>query len=299
MNERTFYISHDDKQLGPFSQDSILQQIAENKLSPLDHIYDESCQDWVVLLEHPLFSVALSDAKPSVPNQSGNAKSNHPNPAESCPSNHSEQKNVQQNTDSNVIPMNSRAHQDHLVTEWYVLKGENKFGPFAFTDVVKMLQQKVVFEFDFAWHPRMTSWKRIAEIESFNHENIKKLKTTLMPEIEELFFRRRHRRTGFNGTILVHDNKSVWKGQGVEISAGGAGIVMENAMVVPGQVLYLHFKPCDGVPPFNAVCEVVSKQYVDGLKEKTAPIKYGVKFTSISPSAQTVLADYTKKSVAA
>src|SRR5690606_38372739 len=111
--------------------------------------------------------------------------------------------------------------------------------------------------------------------------SIKKLKSTLMPEINEVFFRRRHRRVKYGGTILVHDNKSVWKGQGVEISAGGAGVIMENSMIVPGQTLYLHFKPGDGVPPFNAVCEVVSKRFVEGVKDKNAPIRYGLKFKNI------------------
>lgn len=308
MKEKTFYVSHEEKQLGPFSQEAILLLISQGDLSPLDYVFDEASQDWVVLMNHDSFVSLIDDRSP---NQAGSSKSSFAHSIRSSHQsdqvaakerNHTEvneaNKRERQKND-NVFPLNAQSNPDHLVTEWYVLKGENKFGPFAFTDVVKMLQQKVVFEFDFAWHPKMTSWKRIAEIDSFHHDNIKKLKTTLMPEIEELFFRRRHRRTDFNGTILVHDNKSVWKGQGVEISAGGAGLIMENAMVVPGQVLYLHFKPCDGVPPFNAVCEVVSKQYVDGVKEKSAPIKYGVKFTSISPTAQTVLADYTKKSVAA
>lgn len=69
---------------------------------------------------------------------------------------------------------------------------------------------------------------------------------------------------------------------------------MENAMVVPGQTLYLHFKPGDGVPPFNATCEVVSKQYVEGVKDKKTPIRYGLKFTTISSSAQNVLQEYSK-----
>lgn len=74
---------------------------------------------------------------------------------------------------------------------------------------------------------------------------------------------------------------------------------MENAMVVPGQTLYLHFKPGDGVPPFNAICEVVSKQYVEGVKEKNAPIRYGLKFTSISPTTQKFLQEFAKRSEAA
>src|SRR5690606_16669920 len=95
---------------------------------------------------------------------------------------------------------------DFMNHEWYVLKGENKFGPFSYTDVVKMLQQGVVFEFDFAWHSGLTNWERIAELPAFAKENIRKLKDTLMPEISEVFFRRRHRRVKYGGTILIHDN---------------------------------------------------------------------------------------------
>lgn len=73
------------------------------------------------------------------------------------------------------------------MAEWYILKGENKFGPFSYPDVLKMLQQKVVFEFDFAWHPGLSTWVRIADLDSFKPDNIGKMKETLMPEISEVF----------------------------------------------------------------------------------------------------------------
>ena len=84
----------------------------------------------------------------------------------------------------------------------------------------------------------------------------------------------------------------------MEVSEGGAGVVMENAMLVPGQELYLHFKPGDGVPPFNAICEVVSKEFVKDLRDRSAPIKYGLKFKSLSSETQKFLKDYTKRSAA-
>ena len=98
---------------------------------------------------------------------------------------------------------------------------------------------------------------------------------------------------------MVHDNKKVWKGQGFEISSGGAGIIMEHSMIVPGQVLYLHFKPADVVPPFNAVVEVVSKRFLKGVKHKDQTIHYGVKFTSIGEKALGHLNDFTQKGKAA
>ena len=54
-----------------------------------------------------------------------------------------------------VIPIQKT--DAHVISEWFVLKGENRFGPFNYTDLVKMLQQKVVFPFDFIWHAGLQS----------------------------------------------------------------------------------------------------------------------------------------------
>ena len=152
----------------------------------------------------------------------------------------------------------------------------------------------MVFEFDYAWQNGMKAWMRIAELDEFKPEHIKKLKGGLMPEIENVFFRRKHPRVPISGTIIVHDNRSVWKGQGLEISSGGAAVIMDNAMVVPGQTLYLHFKPQNGLPAFNTICEVVSKKFVEGVRDKKAPICYGLKFKSLNEDTQKFLVSYTK-----
>ena len=276
-----FYVSHDGQQIGPWDLTTIVDKVKSNELTLTDYLYDEQKSDWVLLLEYPSLADKLKNLKPA----------SAPKPGAKPDEN--KQTTVQ-------APVTSKtASEAEMVTEWFVLKGENKFGPFVLTDIVKMLQEKVIFEFDFAWHPGMSTWKRIADLDAFKADNIQKLKTTLMPEISEVFFRRRHRRIQYGATILVHDNNSVWKGQGVEISSGGAGVIMENSMIVPGQTLYLHFKPGDGVPPFNAVCEVVSKRFVDNVKEKNAPIRYGLKFKSINNETQKWLQDFTKRGDAA
>lgn len=274
MSNQEFYVSHDGEQLGPFNVATIVDMLQTAKLTPMDYIYNPESKDWEVIIQFPIVAEAMAAAKPATP-----PPGQH-HPVEPAP------------PVAQAEP--AKAEREYMKYEWYVLKGENKFGPFVFTDVIKMLQQGVVFEFDFAWHSGLEGWTRIAEVEDFKAENIKQLKDTLMPEISEVFFRRRHRRANYGGTILVHDNKSVWKGQAMEISAGGAGVVMENAMVVPGQNLYLHFKPGDGVPPFNAICEVVSKKYVENIQDKNQAVRYGLKFKSISEEAKNMIYEYTK-----
>ncbi len=259
----SFYVSHNGEQMGPWSILEIMGKIKNNELAMVDYLYDETKQDWVLFMDVPELQ-------------------NRPAP----------QKPVPMKPAPQPVPVVNR--------EWYILKGENKFGPFAYTDVIRMLQQKAVFEFDFAWHPGLDAWKRVAECTEFAAESIRTLKDNQSGEVEEVFFRRRHQRVGYGGTILVHDNKTVWKGQGVEISAGGAGVVMENAMVVPGQILYLHFKPGDGVPPFNAICEVVNKRFSSTVQERNAPIEYGLKFINVSQATQKFLTDFAgKKAMAA
>jgi len=262
--------------MGPYDIDEIVTFVGEGTLSPLDYIYDEERADWVVFLEHAKLSERVKSLKPkSAPvAEKSEAKIHKLNPKK-------EKKNADPGSPANH--------------EWFVLKGENKFGPFAYTDVVKMLQQGAVFEFDFVWHEGMDGWHRIAETGDFSKDQLRQLKESSMPEISEVFFRRRFRRVSYGGTILIHDNKKVWKGKAMEVSEGGAGIVMENAMIVPGQELYLHFKPGDGVPPFNAICEVVSKEYVTDLRNRTSPIRYGLKFKTLSSETQKFLKDFTKK----
>lgn len=286
---RRYHISHEGQQQGPFEIDEILQKVKSSELTLLDFIYDEEKSDWVLLMEFPPLAMKLKDFKPKAPP----AAAQTPRPPAD-----------EDRKELHKAVVSAKSHSphelaEHMVTEWYVLKGENKFGPFAFTDLVKMLQQKVVFEFDFAWHPGMATWKRVADLEAFDPKNIEKLKATLMPEIEEVFYRRRHRRVDYGATVLVHDNNQVWRGQGVEISAGGAGVIMENSNINPGQIIHLHFKPFDGVPPFNATCEVISKKAVEGVKDKVAPVRYGLRFKNLNEQTQKLLHTLEKISSAA
>lgn len=281
-----FYVSHNGEQLGPYSFEEIVAKVNQGVLTIMDYLYDEAKQDWVGFVEHQELLQNIKEAKPKAPPKKEETSELHETSAQNVAFLQAEKKAREVTS--------TQENQQNIMAEWYILKGENKFGPFAFTDVIKMLQQKLIFEFDYVWKKGMKAWVRIADMTAFQFENIKKLQETLMPEIQEIFFRRRHRRVKYGATILVHDNQSVWKGKSVEISQGGAGIIMDNAMIVPGQKLYLHFKPGDGVPPFNAVCEVVSKKYDENVKEKNASVLYGVKFTNISEDAQGRLREYAE-----
>lgn len=181
--------------------------------------------------------------------------------------------------------------------EWYILKWDNKYGPFSLLEVVGMLQSKSLFEFDYIWKVGQESWMRIADKEEFHPSQILNLygKKDKNTDLENVFFRRRHERKSFNGSIIIHDNQKVWKGDAIEISEGGAGIIIYNSMINPGEKIYLHFKPGDQVPPFNAICEVISKKYSKDIEGRDSPVKYGVKFLKINTTSLGLIKDYIKK----
>ncbi|MCM2281855.1 MAG: PilZ domain-containing protein [Bdellovibrionaceae bacterium] len=262
MKQELFYVAHAGEQSGPFSLDDIFAKIEAKKLDLNDYLYDEASQDWVVLMAYPALSDKMKSMKPSAPPKA--AKEDAPAPPE----------------------------KDAI--EWFVLKGENKFGPFTVLDIVKMLQDKSVFEFDYVWHVGLKAWKRIAEAEEFSPDAIRNLKNSKLPDLTEVFFRRRHARVQHGASILVHDNKTVWKGKSVEVSSGGAGIVVENALLQPGQIVHLHFKPGDGLPPFNASCEVISKKFSQ-VSSQHAPVQYGVKFVHLNTQAQKDIKELTAR----
>ncbi len=258
-----YLVSHEGQETGPLSLDEIVAKVRNKEFELFDYIYSEEKQDWVLLMEHADLASKLKSNKPPRPPQTA------------------EVKEVTVAELAAVPTPKATVGDAHTISEWFILKGENKFGPFAYEDVVKMLQQKVVFPFDFIWHTSMENWKRVAELSEFTEENIRKLFTDSGKK-QDVFVNRKFKRQKFNGRVIIHDNLTLWKGTGFEISKGGVGVEMKNALVVPGQQVFVHFTGEGEFPAFNAVCEVVSKKFVNDA----SPVQYGLRFLSLSQEVQ-------------
>lgn len=252
-----YFLNQNSRQLGPWTHEEILKKIEGGQLTWSDYIFDEQKKDWVLLFE---FGAFVGHFKAWTVGQQGPKLDGNAKPA----------------------PQNGEV-------EWFVLKSDqNKYGPFGFLELVEMLQKKSLMEFDYVWNAKLEGWQQVSETSDFAPEKIKELKKEGFTEISKGFFRRRHARVEYGASILLHDNSSVWKGQSLELSPTGAGLLIDSDEIQIGQILFLHFKAGDGVPPFNAVCSIVSKQAGKGNK-----VRYGVKFTSISRSIQVAIKRYT------
>ena len=182
---------------------------------------------------------------------------------------------------------------------WYMLKEGSNYGPFTRVEVIQMLQERNLYEYDYLWHPELSGWKKVSDVPTFSPEAIRQLKESGVDGVQEVFFRRRHARAKYGASMIVHNNKTVFKAKSLELSIGGAGIIVESAGLDIGQTLYLHFKPGDGIPPFNAICQVVSKQQLRNIPHGPGtPVKYGVKFTTITQKAREFIRGYTEPKAA-
>ena len=62
---------------------------------------------------------------------------------------------------------------------------------------------------------------------------------------------------------------------------------MHNSMLLPGQKVFVHFKPSDGLPSFNVMCEVVNKKFVTGVRTSNSAVTYGVRFLQMNGDIKT------------
>lgn len=254
-----FYVAHDGIQKGPWSLEDVSTQLTKKELAWHDYIYDQKTEDWVLLLEFPpltdLFNKSF--ANPIIVDT----------------------KKVKDILD----PVKDRA--------WYILKQNNNYGPFSQSEMVQMLQSKTLFEYDFIWKKGLESWKRLADVPDYHPDHIKELYATYSKDpTSEMFFRRRHARAEFSSSIIVHDRKKVYKAHSFEISAGGAGLIIDNVSFKVDDELHLHFSPSESVPAFNTPCKIVSH----------SGNKFGVQFSGITTSVKDSITKFTKvKKVAA
>ncbi|MDZ4677541.1 MAG: GYF domain-containing protein [Oligoflexia bacterium] len=264
---KKFFINNGGQNIGPLDMESIFQKVSTSELKTTDHIYLGDKDEWIPISQHTEYAKYSNTQK---------LMENTKNTESPVSKIQVSETSVSADQVAAILPLSISGD------EWFVLKGKDRHGPYLYSGMIKMLQQKILFEFDYIWHQGMASWMRIAEVADFQPEHIRTIiKSMSVIEASEIFFRRKHTRSPYECPVIIHDNSRVWKGHSIEVSDGGAGIIMENAMVLPGQNVYLHFKPGPHSKSFNVLCEVVSKRYVKGIKDKNTPLVYGIKFINI------------------
>ena len=284
--------------LGPWSIEEIAERLAKTEIAITDFVYDEKREDWITLVEFDTLKEHLRRAKPKAPPKASVAQAMPAVVMEMVPAEPvmaaapAEQPATAVAPTETVTAIASRGPNG----EWFVQKGTERHGPFSYLSLIRALQDKSVYEFDFVWTEGMETWTRLAEHEAFKAEKIREMSQD--QSAQTIFAQRAHPRVRFDSEVIVHDDRSAWIGRAYEGSVGGSGLVIENAALYPGQTIRLHFSPAQGLPAFNVVGEIVNKKFVKSVRGVKSPVQYAVRFLQMDENAKERVNEYFSKSAA-
>lgn len=170
---------------------------------------------------------------------------------------------------------------------WFIQRGARKLGPWTASKIIQELQSKNIFSYDLLWKEGGSLWQRLSECKEFSAH---KISTDFIEKKRtDLFIQRQSSRIHFCNDLIIHNQNEVWSGKSFSLSENGMGLVVENALLLPGQFLFIHFKPYKNYPAFNVQCEIVSKAFSRDVKTNKSPVSYGVVFKKTSEEAKQLI----------
>ncbi len=271
-----FHVARGDTCVGIYPVEEILNRVERGELDPFDHVYDESQKDWVAIIVHPSFTCHQEFWKTY------------------------QHVNVAKPVARGPVKIQPAPELEDGKEAWFVLKGDHRFGPFEYLELVRLTQDKSVNDWDYVWTKRLPKWVRISSLAEFNPQTIQHLRESLSQQlgasVNEVFFRRRFARAAFEGSILVHDNQKVYRGRSIEMSAGGLSLVLSEGEISIGDSLHLHVKPSRETPAFNSACEVMTRRVLNTGDAKS-PVVYGLKFIGLEDRVKTEIDGWATRTI--
>lgn len=286
---QAFHVARGDTCVGAFSKQEILSRVERRELDPFDHVFDETKHDWIAIIVHPAFA-AEADFWAKFQHQNIAKPQNLRvgfRPESAISSATIAGAGTGTANDAGVGTANDKE-------AWYVLKGDHRFGPFEYLELIRLLQEKSIGDWDFVWSKRHTKWMRLSLLPEFQPEHIKSLRDSLSEKlgrtINEIFFRRRFARASFDGSILIHDQKILCRGRSMEMGAGGLSVQVSaaEAGLKVGDFVHLHVKPSSETPAFNTACQVMSVRALSA-GDVQSPVVYGMKFVGLEDNVRSEL----------
>jgi hypothetical protein len=163
--------------------------------------------------------------------------------------------------------------------EWHILKGETQYGPYTYEEMIRMMQTNLVYGYDYAWSPHLESWTPLADLEEFSTDRLARLAD--QNRSQEVFSQRAHDRVMCVLPCYVNDQQTLWEGTVENLSEGGALILMKNPVLLPGNIVHVHFRSRNEKDmAFNCTAEILTKRLVKARIQHDTGIHYAVKFLS-------------------
>lgn len=159
--------------------------------------------------------------------------------------------------------------------QWFILKGENKEGPYSYENLIQKIQNSELYEYNYVWSSHLENWTLIAELPDFSHDRMRNIIITNTP-MKTAFKQRKHDRIDIELPIFAHNKERLFAGKTTSISLGGASFIINDPLIYPGNQIIIHFE--NEQSPFRVRGEVLRKSYVSKKINAKSSLHYAVRF---------------------
>ncbi len=177
-------------------------------------------------------------------------------------------------------------------TNWHVLIGDQKYGPYDYKTVIEMLQTNQLMDYNYVWAPHLESWTQIHQLEEFGHDRFQ----VLMQKESELlsaFVKRAHPRIETEIPVIGHNNIRFFDGTMVSVSEAGGLCLLNTPLIQLGDQLKIHIKQKDqSSPAFNIECEVIRKNFSKQRLNAKSGLYYAVRFLDIQATGLSTIQNW-------
>jgi hypothetical protein len=163
-------------------------------------------------------------------------------------------------------------------SKWYILRGENKYGPFELPTMFNMIQKGELFDYNYVWSPHLEGWQPLGEVEEFSKERMSLIIKTHDP-LSHAFSRRGADRAEITVPIFGHNDEFFFTGHLISISVNGALVLINNPLLLPGQKVIFHMSENNvNVKSFNVLAQIVRKNFSRQRLNVKSGLNYAVRF---------------------
>lgn len=165
--------------------------------------------------------------------------------------------------------------------QWYILRGEMKYGPYDYSVLINMLQRGEVQDYNYVWAPHLEKWTLIGELADFSKDRL----TIVMnshPELKQAFLQRQFDRLDLKTSIYGHNEHQFFDGETISVSENGALALLNTPLLLPGQEILLHFRQSEANSvAFNTIARIVRKNFSKQRINVHSGLHYAVRFEQL------------------
>lgn len=187
------------------------------------------------------------------------------------------------------------AHQSSINTaQWYILRGEMKYGPYEYRSLITMIQTGELFDYNYIWAAHLENWTLLGDLQEFSKDRLCRLIET-KDHISGAFIERKFPRVDLVTPIYAHDDHNFFDGQTLSVSENGALVLLNDPLLQLGQQILIHFRSSDvNTKPFNVHCEIVRKNFSKQRLNVKSGLHYAVRFLNVQDQGMTQLTKWTR-----